>query len=52
MGKIILWLYALSTQIATIVFWIQMVKEDAWWQIIFIDPFIAELEGLVWPFFL
>lgn len=51
MWKLLGILYAASTQIAAVVFWIQMIKEDAWWQILFIDPILSELKGLVWPFF-
>ncbi|MBR1773989.1 MAG: hypothetical protein IJ759_00525 [Bacteroidales bacterium] len=51
MGKILLGIYGASTQIAAFIFLIQMIEEDKWWQILFIDPIISELKGLVWPLF-
>lgn len=44
-------IYILISQIATFIFWIQYCKKDSILEIILIDPFISELKGLLWPFF-
>jgi hypothetical protein len=40
------------SQIMTVIFWLDMMLEDNIIAVIFIDPFIAELKGLLWPFFI
>lgn len=48
----LLGLYALSTQIMAVYFWWKLMKEDSFIMAIFIDPFIAEFKGILWPFFI
>jgi hypothetical protein len=36
----------------TVVFWWEMMLEDNIIATIFIDPFIAEIKGVLWPFFI
>lgn len=48
----LLGLYSLSTQIMAIYFWWKLMKEDNFIMAIFIDPFIAEFKGILWPFFI
>ena len=45
-------IYFIISQIITIVFWWKMMKEDSFFMGIFVDPFIAEFKGLLWPFFI
>jgi hypothetical protein len=47
-----LWLYIVISQIMTVVFWWEMMLEDNIIATIFIDPFIAEIKGILWPFFI
>ena len=47
-----LWLYIVISQIMTVVFWWEMMLEDNVIATIFIDPFIAEIKGVLWPFFI
>lgn len=49
---VVLWLYIVISQIMTIVFWWEMMLEDNIIATIFIDPFIAEIKGVLWPFFI
>lgn len=49
---LLLGLYILSTQIMAIYFWWRYLKEDNFVVAMFIDPFLAELKGIVWPFFI
>lgn len=49
---IIFYLYIIVSQIMTVIFWLEMMLEDNIIAVIFIDPFIAELKGLFWPFFI
>lgn len=48
----LLGLYAFSTQIMAVYFWWQLMKKDSFIMGIFIDPFIAEFKGILWPFFI
>lgn len=49
---VIVYLYLLISQIMTFIFWLDMMLEHNIIAVIFIDPFIAELKGLLWPFFI
>lgn len=49
---IILCLYIIAAEIFAAYFWWLMAKEDSFIATILIDPFIAEIKGLLWPFFL
>lgn len=49
---VIFYLYMIVSQIMTVIFWLEMMLEDNIIAVIFIDPFIAELKGLFWPFFI
>jgi hypothetical protein len=49
---VVLWLYIVISQIMTVVFWWEMMLEDNIIATIFIDPFIAEIKGVLWPFFI
>ena len=48
---VILWIYGIISQIMTIYFWWQMMKEDSFLMSILVDPFIAEFKGIFWIFF-
>ena len=48
----ILCLYSISTQIMAIYFWVQYIKKDSLAMALLIDPFIAEIKGILWPFFI
>ena len=50
--KLLAGLYLASTQVMTVYFWWQMAREDSFISCITIDPILAELKGLVWPFFI
>jgi len=50
--NIVFVLYIISTQIMTVYFWWGMMKEDNFFVGIFIDPFVAEFQGIFWPFFI
>lgn len=45
-------LYVLTSQIMNIYFWWQYAKEDKFLTALFIDPFLAEIKGLLWIFFI
>ena len=45
-------LYLISTQVMTVYFWWQYMKEDNFIVAILIDPVISEFKGLLWPFFI
>ncbi len=47
----LMWLYAISSQIMTVVFFIQYCKTDSIAEIIFIDAILSEIKGLLWIFF-
>ena len=49
---VVLWLYIVISQIMTVVFWWEMMLEDNIIATIFIYPFIAEIKGVLWPFFI
>ena len=49
---VVLWLYIVISQIMTVVFWWEMMLEDNNIATIFIDPFIAEIKVVLWPFFI
>ena len=49
---VIVFSYMLISQIMTFIFWLDMMLEHNIIAVIFIDPFIAELKGLLWPFFI
>lgn len=44
--------YMLISQLMTFIFWLDMMFEHNIITVIFIAPFIAELKGLLWPFFI
>lgn len=51
--SILLWIYVVISQIMTVVFFIDLCKEwDSIIKIIFLGPFLAELKGLLWFFFI
>lgn len=50
--SVVVLLYILSTQIMSAMFWWQMIKVDGFFKGFFLDPFLAELKGFLWPFFL
>lgn len=49
---VIVFSYMLISQLMTFIFWLDMMLEHNIIAVIFIDPFIAELKGLLWPFFI
>ena len=51
-GGILLWLYGISSQIMAVYFWWKMMKEDNFFMGIVVDPIIAEIKGILWPFFI
>lgn len=44
--------YILVSQIMALIFLWRMIKEDSFVVAMFIDPFIAEFKGILWPFFI
>lgn len=48
----LLYLYGVLSQIMALYFWWQMAKEDNFIITILVDPFIAEIKGLLWIFFI
>lgn len=52
-GGFLIGLYVLSSQVMTAVFFIGFCKSwDSIIKIILLGPLLAELEGLLWPFFI
>lgn len=49
---LVIQLYILVSQIMALIFLWKMIKEDSFVMAMFIDPFIAELKGILWPFFI
>lgn len=49
---IIIQLYIWVSQIMALIFLWRMIKEDSFFVAMFIDPFIAEFKGFLWPFFI
>lgn len=50
---IIFGIYMLISQIMTVIFWIRYCKaDDSILELIFIDPIISEIKGLLWIFFI
>lgn len=49
---IIVWIYCLIGGISMMYFWWQYCQKDPAVIAICIDPFLAFLKGLVWPFFI
>jgi len=49
---LIIGIYMIGTQISALYFWWLMAKEDSFLMTIFVDPFIAEIKGFLWPFFI
>ena len=45
-------LYIVISQVMTVIFYVEYVKADDIWEAITIDPILAELKSLVWPFFI
>jgi hypothetical protein len=51
--SIIFWLYLIISQGVAVFYFIQIVKgESSWVKLIFIDPLMAEIKGILWPVFL
>jgi hypothetical protein len=48
----ILWLYLIVGQISMLYFWYLYSQEHSFLNTIIIGPFIAEIKGLLFPFFL
>lgn len=52
-GKLLVGAYLLLSQIMSLIFLVQIAKAwDSALAIIFFGPFVAEFQGLLWPFFL
>lgn len=49
---VLLWLYVITSQVMTLVFFIQYCKTDTILEIIFIDSWLSEIKGLLWIFFI
>lgn len=45
-------MYCISTQIMAFYFWWNLMKADSFVKAFFVDPFIAEFKGILWPFFI
>lgn len=45
-------LYAIVSQIMTLVFFVEYCKVDSLLEIIFIDPICSEFKGILWIFFI
>ena len=50
--NVILLIYIFSTQIMALYFWVQYIKQDNIIMALLIDPIIAEVKGILWPFFI
>lgn len=49
---ILIWLYAITSQIMALVFFIEYCKTDSFAEILFIDSWLSEIKGLLWIFFI
>ena len=49
---ILIWLYAIASQIMALVFFIEYCKSDSFAEILFIDSWLSEIKGLLWIFFI
>jgi hypothetical protein len=49
---IILYLYLIISQIATLYFWWEWAQNNGFWSSIIIGPIVGELKGLLWIFFI
>jgi len=46
------WLYIAIAQVVAIYYFIQICREESSWVKFIMDPFIAEVKGMLWPVFL
>ena len=51
-GGILIWLYGITSQVMSLVFFIQYCKTDSLPRIFFFDSWLSELKGLLWIFFI
>lgn len=51
-GAIILYIYLFISQIFTLYFWFLWAKTHGFLSTVFIGPIVAEIKGLLFPFFL
>jgi len=49
---ILAWLYAIMSQIMTVIFFVQYCKTDPLWEILLIDPILSEIKGILWIIFI
>jgi len=49
---ILAWLYAIMSQIMTVIFFVQYCKIDPLWEILLIDPILSEIKGILWIVFI
>lgn len=47
------WTYLAISQVVAVYYFLQIYKDEASWvKLIFIDPLMAEIKGILWPVFL
>ncbi len=51
-GGILLYLYLIISQVMTLYFWYQWAQDHSFVSTVFIGPFVSELKGLLWIFFI
>lgn len=51
-SMILAWLYFIVSQFMAMYFWWLYAKEHEFWSSMFIGPFIGEVKGLLWVFFI
>lgn len=44
--------YGIASQIMSLIFFVEYCRADSLLSIIFIDTWLSELKGLLWPFFI
>ena len=50
--SILLFIYLIISQIATVYFLFLYIKSHSFFESLLFGPFVAEFKGLLWPFFI
>ena len=50
--SIILGIYLVISQVATLYFWYDWAQDHSFWSTVFIGPLVGEFKGLLWVFFI
>ena len=51
-GSILLMIYFIISQVATLYFWWEWAQHHSFLSTLFIGPFVSELKGILWIFFI